>query len=112
MAVSLLDGRAIDAIVALVAIECLALVAWRIRTRGGPPIPTTIANLLAGACLLLAAREALTGASAGAIACWLAISFVAHIADLAFRWGPRSRRASGSGSDSSAAALTPESSHA
>jgi hypothetical protein len=91
MAASLLDGSAIDAIVALVAIECLVLVAWRVRTGGGPPIPTTVANLLAGACLLLAAREALTGASAGAIAACLAFSLVAHLADLAGRWGPSTR---------------------
>ena len=109
MAASLLDGRAIDAIVALVAIECLVLVAWRVCTGGGPPILTTVANLLAGACLLLAAREALTGASAGAIAACLALSLVAHLADLAGRWGPRTAKPA---SVSPPDALASESSHA
>src|SRR5271165_6432226 len=111
MAAYLLDGWAVDAILALVAIEGFLLAAWRVRTGGGPPIATTIASLLAGACLLLALREALTGASPQAIAAWLAISFAAHAADLAGRW----RRASLSRRPTSRRdplALAPESSRA
>src|SRR5271165_6242585 len=82
MAAYLLDGWAVDAILALVAIEGFVVAAWRVRTGGGPPIATTMASLLAGACLLLALREALTGASPQAIAAWLAVSFAAHGGDL------------------------------
>ena len=86
MAAYLLDGRAVDAILALIAIEGFLLTAWRLRTGGGPPIATTIASLLAGACLLLALREALTGGAPQTIAAWLAAAFAAHGADLGGRW--------------------------
>lgn len=110
MAASLLDGTAVDAIIALVAIEGLALVAWRARTGGGPPIAATIANLFAGACLLFALRGALTGASPAMIAASLAVSFSAHGADLAGRWrvAPSSRQPVGPGNASPSATRAPE----
>jgi hypothetical protein len=82
----LLDGRAIDAIIALIAIEGCVLVAWRTRTGRGPPVAAIAANLLAGAGLLLALRAALTGASPYAISAFLAMAFAAHAADMAGRW--------------------------
>jgi hypothetical protein len=97
MAADLLDGRVIDAIIVLVAIEGCVLVAWRAHTGRGPSAATVVANLLAGASLLLALRVALTEASAAAISTCLAISFAAHGVDLAGRWraaspSPRVRR--------------------
>jgi hypothetical protein len=86
MTALVLDGRAIDAIIALVAIEGCVLATWRARTGRGPPVAAVVANLLAGVGLLLALRGALTGASPAAISACLAIAFAAHIADLAGRW--------------------------
>ncbi len=86
MAAIFLDSADIDAIVALVAIEGVVLLAWRARTGGGPPIPGTIANLAAGAFLLLGLREALATGSPETIMALLAMAFVAHIGDLASRW--------------------------
>lgn len=87
MAAYLLDGRAVDLILALVAIEGCGILAWRALTGSGPPAAILLPNLLAGASLLLALRFALTGASPGAIAICLAAAFAAHGADLAGRWG-------------------------
>ena len=81
-----LMGARSTAIVALIAIEGLVLVTWRARTGVGPPIVTVIANLLAGASLLIAMRAALTGASIQAICGYLALAGAAHVADLAGRW--------------------------
>ena len=82
----LLDGRAIDWVLALVVLESLALVGWRVVTGRGPAPAALIFNLLAGAFLLLALRGALAGASPGAIASALTAALAAHIADLAGRW--------------------------
>jgi hypothetical protein len=87
VAAYLLDGRAVDLIIALVAIEGCGILAWRAMTGRGPPAAIILPNLLAGASLLLALRVALTGASPGAIAICLAAAFAAHGADLAMRWG-------------------------
>jgi hypothetical protein len=114
MTVLLLDGRAIDAIIALVAIEGFVLVAWRARTGRGLPVSAFLANLLAGAGLLLALRGAMVGASSEVISACLGVAFAAHVADMAGRW----RSASGSSSprrqtiDGSRNALNPKSSHA
>jgi hypothetical protein len=43
-------------------------------------------NLLAGACLLMALRSALSGSGWAWIAAWLFAALVAHLADLARRW--------------------------
>jgi hypothetical protein len=82
----LLDGRAVDLALALVAIEGCGIMAWRALTGRGPPAAIILPNLLAGASLLFALRIALTGASPGAIAICLVAAFAAHGADLAGRW--------------------------
>ena len=86
MATYLLDGRAIDAIMALVAIEGCVLVTWRTLTGRGPSPAALVANLLAGASLLLALRAALSGASPVIISVCLVIALVAHGADIVGRW--------------------------
>lgn len=86
MATYLLDGRAIDAIIALVAIEGCVLVAWRTLTGRGPSPAALVANLLAGASLLFALRAALSGASSMIISACLLIALVAHAADIFGRW--------------------------
>jgi len=87
VAAYLLDGRAVDLILALVAVEGCGIIAWRALTGRGPPAAIILPNLLAGASLLFALRYALTGASPEAIAICLAAAFAAHGADLAGRWG-------------------------
>lgn len=114
MTVLLLDGHAIDAIIALIAIEGFVLVAWRARTGRGLPVSAFLANLVAGAGLLLALRGAVTEASSEVISTCLAVAFAAHIADMAGRWRsasrpPSSRRQMIDGSRNS---LNPKSSHA
>lgn len=80
------SGRIVDIIIALVALECLLLVAYRkVTGRGITPLDIVF-NLLAGACLLLALRAALGGSGWIWIAGWLSAALVAHLADLARRW--------------------------
>ena len=74
-----------EAILAIVAVEFLALVVWR-KSRGAGPAPADLAaNLAAGACLLVAVRSALLGQGTMVLV-FLAASGVAHVADLARRW--------------------------
>jgi len=86
MAGFLPDARFLDVIVALVALEAIALVGARILVGYGPSIAGTLANCSAGACLLLALRAAMIGAASPAVVSLLAASLVAHLADLAARW--------------------------
>ena len=80
------DGHAIDAILALVVLEGVALFAYRFATGRGPsPLPMLF-TLSAGGFLLLALRAALNGAAPASVAAFAAAAFVAHGADLASRW--------------------------
>lgn len=76
------SGRIVDLILVLLVLEGLALVAWQRWTGRGPQPGGLIANLLAGAMLLLALRGALTGAAWPWIALPLALALPAHFADL------------------------------
>jgi hypothetical protein len=71
------SGRAVDLIIAVLALEALFLIGWRRRA-----VVNVIAAVSPGICLLLALRVALTGAAWVWIALWLALSFPAHLADL------------------------------
>jgi hypothetical protein len=82
----LLDGRAIDWILGLVIVEGAALVALRALAGRGPASLPLLGNLLSGAFLLLALRNALAGGSPATIGLCLIASLVAHIADLVGRW--------------------------
>lgn len=85
------SGRAIDLVLALLALETAGLLALR-RWRGVGPRPgAVLAFAASGAALMLALRAALTGAAWPAIALWLCVAFIAHGLDLALRW-PRSGR--------------------
>ena len=80
------SGHAVDLVLALMAVEA-ALLAWHRRRSGrGVPVAELLAFLLAGACLLLALRTALVGASWEWIAAALAGAGAAHLADLRLRW--------------------------
>lgn len=80
------SGRAVDLVLALVAAEAALLVWHRRRTGRGVPVAELLAFLAAGACLLLALRAALAGASPLWIAAALAGAGAAHLADLRLRW--------------------------
>ncbi len=82
----LLDGRAIDAILMLVALEAIVLSAIRLFWRRGPATVSLIGNLLSGAFLLIALRNAMTGGSPTMICLCLIGALFAHLADLVARW--------------------------
>jgi hypothetical protein len=70
----------------MVVAEGLLLALYRRVTGRGVPILCLGVNLVAGACLLLAARLALGGATPAWIAVALGAALMAHVADLYFRW--------------------------
>jgi hypothetical protein len=79
------SGRAVDLILAVMAVE-IGVLLWRrrpARTRGA--LIDLILAFAPGVCLLLALRAALTGAGWLWIALALAASFPFHLADLARR---------------------------
>lgn len=80
------SGRIVDAILALVVVEAVLLIAYRARTGRGVPTADLLANLAAGATLLLALRIALTGGAWTSVAAALAAALVAHLLDLSRRW--------------------------
>ncbi len=82
----LASGRLVDWILVLVAVEAVALLIVVARRRRGPRAAELVANLAAGAFLLLALRAALTHATPTWIAASLLGALVAHLADLALRW--------------------------
>ncbi|MFO1115143.1 MAG: hypothetical protein U1E28_05630 [Beijerinckiaceae bacterium] len=82
----LTSGRLVELILLGMCFEGAALLYYRRRTGAGPSPRTFLANLVAGAFLLLALRGALTGAGAGPISLALAGGLVAHLVDLALRW--------------------------
>ena len=86
MAALFADGRIVDAILALVALQYAALCAYRWRTgRGLGPLDLFF-NLGAGAALLLALQAGLRGADWTTIAAFLLLGLAAHLADLYRRW--------------------------
>lgn len=80
------SGQLIDVILLLVLAEAFALAAWRWRARRPPLVSQLLANLAAGAMLLLALRAALTDAGWLWIAIWLSLALLAHGADIALRF--------------------------
>jgi hypothetical protein len=80
------SGRVIDIILAIMAIEAVVLLTYRIVTSRGISPAGLVTNLIAGALLLLALRSALIGSPWIWTAAWLAGALLAHIADLAQRW--------------------------
>jgi hypothetical protein len=85
----LANGRLVDGILALMLAEGAVLVLYRMRTGGGVPALPLVANLAAGACLLLALRAAMTGAGPAQIWPLLAAALFAHVLDLRLRWRGR-----------------------
>lgn len=80
------SGRIVDLVLLLVALEAALLVWHRRRSGRGVPVAEALAFLLAGACLMLALRAALMGASWEWVAAPMAGAGVAHLLDLRLRW--------------------------
>jgi hypothetical protein len=79
-------GHVVDLILLLMLVEAAALAVVRARRGTGLPLTALLPNLLAGACLLLALRAALTDSGVFSVSAWLTLGFVAHLTDLASRW--------------------------
>jgi hypothetical protein len=75
------SGMIADVVLAFLALEAVALIAWR----GAKAAPAVIAALLPGAVLVLALRAALTGAGPLWVAGLLLLSLPAHLLDLRLR---------------------------
>lgn len=86
------SGGIIDAIIALVAVEAIAILLWRAKTGNGPAVFSLLCNLLAGTFLLLALRNALGAASEVWIGLCLVAAFAAHLLDVCSRWEQAPRR--------------------
>jgi hypothetical protein len=81
------SGRLVDFILIIVVIEAGSLlIYWRSRRRGVSP-GDLLPNLCAGVFLLLALRLSLGGAGWQLCCASLAAAGMAHLADLARRWG-------------------------
>jgi hypothetical protein len=76
----------VDVILGLIGLECALLAIYRRLTGRGVAMADVAANLLSGACLLLALRGALGGASWTWIAGALSAALLSHLADLRRRW--------------------------
>jgi hypothetical protein len=80
------SGRIVDLILAMVVLEALVLLTYRLLTGRGVPAVNLMTNLLAGAFLLMALRSALIGSHWAWTSAWLAGALFTHVADLAQRW--------------------------
>ncbi|MET7247891.1 hypothetical protein ABZT49_31520 [Methylobacterium sp. EM32] len=79
----LASGHIVDAALLIVAAEAVLIVLW--RRRGGPGRGALLINLASGACLMVALRAVLAGASGYWLAAALAGAGAAHVADLWLR---------------------------
>jgi len=82
------SGRVVDLALLLLAIEALIVILYFQRTGRGIAARDLIPSFVAGACLLLALRAALTGAPAVWIALALTAALPAHLFDV-YRRGCR-----------------------
>jgi len=80
------SGLVVDLILLLVAVEAIALLLLRRAWGRAPVVYDWLPNLASGACLLLALRASIAQAAWYWLALLLALSLVAHLADLARRF--------------------------
>jgi len=80
------SGRLVDLILALVALEIVALaLLWRMKRRG-LPLADLFPNILAGAFLLLTLRLSIGGFGWIPCCACLAAAGIAHVLDIKRRW--------------------------
>ncbi|MHB2167134.1 hypothetical protein [Alsobacter sp. R-9] len=80
------SGRAVDVVLAFMAVEVVALALWRRRTGGGVPPGDLLWITASGVFLMIALRTALTGGGWPGVALGLCGSLVSHLMDLRQRW--------------------------
>lgn len=85
------SGAVIDFILCAMLLELLVLSLARARARRGLTLAELIANLGAGAALLMALRAALLGSPWQRIALCLAVALGMHATDLGLRWARHAR---------------------
>lgn len=78
------NGRIIDLVLAILVVEAILAAVW--LRRAGRPTIGFLANVAAGACLLLGVRAALIGSEWPSVALWVGLSLPCHVVDLASRW--------------------------
>lgn len=76
----------IDAILALVAVEAVALVFYRVRSKRGMPVAEVVAFLGAGAALMIALRVLATGGGFATFAVAMLGSLAMHLWHVKQRW--------------------------
>ncbi len=81
------NGRIVDAILGLVAVEAVFLSILHKATGRGIRPAFLLSNLFAGSFLLGALRGGLRRSAPGLIGLALALAGVAHLVDLRLRWG-------------------------
>jgi hypothetical protein len=86
------SGRVVDLILLLMAVEAALLALLHARGHLDVSLLRLAPNLLAGACLLMALRAALTHAGLAACSVWLLLGLGGHLLDLAGRWRALGRR--------------------
>ena len=79
------SGLVADIVLACLALEAVALVAWRLLHGRGPELGDVLALLLPGAFLVLALRFALTGPAWPLVPLMLVGALAAHLHDLSRR---------------------------
>ena len=80
------SGRITELILMLVAVEAAVLLLLHKWTGRGVPAGQLLANLAAGATLMLSLRSALLDEPWSTTALWLLLALFAHGADLLTRW--------------------------
>ena len=73
------NGQAVDAVLAVMLVEAVALIARKRSVR------TVLLTITPGAAMMLALRAALIGAGWEWVALWLTVSLPLHLADLRHR---------------------------
>lgn len=86
--------RLADLVLALTALEALALLLYHRFTGRGLAPGDYLLNLVSGVCLMLALRSVLAGAGWHGLAGWLLAAGLAHGTDLWRRWRRRAIRPS------------------
>ena len=80
------SGRIADIMLGVMVLEVIAIVLYRRARGGGIALRPLILNIGAGGSLILALRASLTESGWSAIAGFLVLSLVFHVADQVGRW--------------------------
>ncbi len=80
------SGRIVDIMLAVIAVEVVVLVGYRLVKQRGLSIASIVLNVGAGGSLMVALKLLYDGAAWQLIAAALVASAVFHTGDLAYRW--------------------------